>query len=154
LKKIIIFSIAGLLVLGGGGAAAYFLLFKDSSPATSEIAAGDGEAAAIIAEIDLPPAMYHNLPPLVVNADYQGRLRYLQVKMSIMTRDEGTLEKLQANNPLLQDSLITLLDSYEITHLETPEGKEELRQAAQARVKELIRGGGIESVLFTGFVIQ
>jgi len=153
LKKIVLFSVIGLIVLGGGGTSAYFFVLKDDSPVNADFAA-DGEITAEIPQEELPPALYYNLPSLVVSANYQGRLRYLQVKLSVMTRDEDTLELLQDNTPLLQDSLIMLLGSYEFTELETGEGKEALRQQAQEKISGLIRDDGVESVLFTGFVIQ
>ena len=152
MKKILIFSIIGLVVLGGGGASAYFLILKDEPAAESALA--DGETAIATVEEDVRPALYHNLPTLVVNADYQGRLRYLQVKMSVMTREEDTLEKLMDNTPLIQDAMILLLGSYEIAELETAEGKEDLREKAREKIQELVRSNDVESVLFTGFVIQ
>ncbi|MBT8147028.1 MAG: flagellar basal body-associated FliL family protein [Gammaproteobacteria bacterium] len=152
-KKLVLFSIIGVLILGGGGASAYFFVLKGD--ATEDLAlAADGETPIETPQEKLPPAMYYNLPTLVVSANYQGRLRYLQVKLSVMTRDEDTLELLQDNTPLLQDSLILLLGSYEFTELETLEGKETLRKQAQTKIRELIQDDGVESVLFTGFVIQ
>ena len=153
MKKIVLFSLIGLLILGGGGASAYFFVLKGDATEDPAVAA-DGETPVEVPQEELAPALYYNLPTLVVSANYQGRLRYLQVKLSVMTRDEDTLELLQDNTPLLQDSLILLLGSYEFTELETLEGKEELRQQAQGKIGELIRNDGVESVLFTGFVIQ
>lgn len=151
-KKLVLFSMVGLLILGGGGASAYFFILKDDGAAEA-VVGEDGEPVETRAR-DLPPPLYYNLPPLVVSANYQGRLRYLQVKLSVMTREEETLELLQDNTPLIQDSLILLLGSYEFTELETTEGKEELRKKAQQKITALVEAEGIESVLFTGFVIQ
>ena len=47
-----------------------------------------------------------------------------------------------------------LLDSYEFGELDNAEGKEELRAKAESEVRGLIKDEGVESVLFTGFVIQ
>lgn len=74
--------------------------------------------------------------------------------MSVMTRDEDTLDRLFDNTPLIQDSLIMLLGNYEFAELETTNGKEQLRQQAQAKISDLIHSSKVESVLFTGFVIQ
>lgn len=153
MKKIVLFSVIGLIILAGGGASAYFFVLKPDTAADADLTV-DGETVADAPKEDLPPALYYNLPTLVVSANYQGRLRYLQVKLSVMTREEDTLELLHDNTPLLQDSLIMLLGSYEFTELETSEGKESLRQKAQSRISELIQDNGVESVLFTGFVIQ
>ncbi|MFN3164843.1 MAG: flagellar basal body-associated FliL family protein, partial [Pseudohongiellaceae bacterium] len=98
--------------------------------------------------------LYHAMPALIVSANYQGRLRYLQVKLSIMTRNEETLDKLDVNTPLLQDALIMLLNEYPFDKLETPAGKEEFRERSLLRVQEVIADEQVESLLFTGFVIQ
>lgn len=84
----------------------------------------------------------------------QRRRRYLQVKLSIMTRDEETLDKLDVNTPLIQDALIMLLNEYPFEKLETPGGKEDFRERSLVRVQEVIADEKVESLLFTGFVIQ
>ncbi len=150
--KIILISLIGLLIVGGGGASAYFFILKDDpvqGATVGEEGGGNGKQPE-----ELPPALFHNLPPLVVSANYQGRLRYLQVKLSVMTRDEDTQDLLLDSTPLIQDALILLLGKYEFTELETTEGKELLRKEARTKIAELIHSDEIESVLFTGFVIQ
>ena len=104
--------------------------------------------------IVLDPPLYHAMPALIVSANYQGRLRYLQVKLSVMTRDSETLNELDVNTPLIQDALIMLLNEYPFDRLETPEGKEDFRKRALVRVQEVIADEKVESLLFTGFVIQ
>ncbi len=149
MKKKLLIGLAVMLLAGGGASAYYFTALGG--------AAVDDELADV--EIEEPveivlPALFHTLPPLVVSSNYNGSLRYLQVKLSILTRNEETLEKLQANTPLIQNSLIMLLDSYEFGELDNAEGKEELRAKAESEVRGLIKDEGVESVLFTGFVIQ
>jgi flagellar basal body-associated protein FliL len=50
--------------------------------------------------------------------------------------------------------MIMLLNSYPFSQLEIAEGKEILREQAEIKVREIIQDEGVESVLFTGFVIQ
>lgn len=71
-----------------------------------------------------------------------------------MTDKEETIGLLEDSTPLIQNTPIPLLNSYGFEYLETISGKEELREAAQAKISELVRAVGIESVLFTGFVSQ
>ena len=138
MKKILIVGTA-VVVLAGGGASAYFFTGLGGQPAGDETS-------------DLDSGM--PLPPLVVSSNYNGSLRYLQVKLSILTRSEETLEKLRTNTPLIQNSLIMLLDTFKFSVLDNAEGKETLRAQAEDEVRNIIKDEGVESVLFTGFVIQ
>ncbi len=149
MKKKLIIGLAVTLLAGGGASAYYFT-------ALGGAASEDELADAVVEEpVEIErDALFHNLPPLVVSSTYNGSLRYLQVKLSILTRDEEILAKLQANTPLIQNSLIMLLDSYEFSELDNTEGKEMLRAKAEEEVRGIIKDEGVESVLFTGFVIQ
>lgn len=140
------------MLLACGGASAYY--FTGLGGVLSEGQTSEpGSIAAEIAEEE-KEALFHTLPPLVVSSNYNGSLRYLQVKLSILTRSEATLEKLKTNTPLIQNSLIMLLDTFKFSELDGTEGKETLRAQAEEEVRGLIRDEGVESVLFTGFVIQ
>jgi len=151
MKKILIIGSAALLLAGGGASAYYFTGLGDS---LSEGEAGDQEASAQEIVEEEKEALFHTLPPLVVSSTYNGSLRYLQVKLSILTRNEETLEKLRTNTPLIQNSLIMLLDTFSFGELDSTQGKESLRAQAEEEVRSLIKDDGVESVLFTGFVIQ
>lgn len=148
MRKVFTWSVIALLFFGSSGAAAYFYfdLGKRQNPEES--------ASTAEAEQELAPPIYHAIPALIVSANYEGRLRYLQVKLSIMSRSDETISRIEANTPLIQDALIMLLNEYPFSQLERPDGKEILRNAAQERVREIIEDEGVESVLFTGFVIQ
>lgn len=146
-KKLLLIA-GGLVVsLGAGGAAYAFGLFG-----SKEIQDADAQPEVVV--VPEQKALFYNVPPLVVSAQYNGSLRYLQVKLSILTRSELTYAKLEANTPLIQDSLIMLLDSFSFHELEDSKGKEMLRAQVEEKVRGLIKDEGVESVLFTGFVIQ
>ena len=149
MKKKMIFIAGGLVLAAGVAGGAYSLGLINSGEAPATVTETVEEPVVTVAD-----AMYHNLPPLVVSKNYNGSLRYLQVKMSILTRNEETKAKLLDNEPLIQNGMIMLLDSYSFQELENPAGKEELRAKAEAEVRTLIADDKVESVLFTGFVIQ
>lgn len=151
MKKILIIG-SVVILLAGGGASAYF--FTGLGGAGAEGEASDQESIEQVEAEEEKEALFHKIPPLVVSSTYKGSLRYLQVKMSILTREEETLEKLITNTPLIQNSLIMLLDTFEFSELESGEGKETLRAQAEESVRSLIKDERVESVLFTGFVIQ
>ncbi len=149
--KLVIYLFLALVLIGGGGAGAYYFGLLDGILGVEELASAEGE---VLEEVDDRPNLFHNIPPLTISSVFRGNLHYLQVKMSVMTKDEDTIDLLERNSPLIQDSLIMLLDSYELAYLANAEGKEELRGRAEEQMRGLISDGEIESLLFTGFVIQ
>lgn len=149
--KLVIYLVLGLVTLGGGGAGAYYFGALDGVLGVEEVVE---EGAEIEEPVDDRPNLFHTIPTLTVSSVFNGNLHYLQVKMSIMTRDEGTIELLENNSPLIQDSLIIMLNSYDLAYLTNTEGKEELRSKAEEEMRNLIPEAEIESLLFTGFVIQ
>lgn len=151
MKKIMIIS-AAVVLLAGGGAGAYYFTALGGTTGDDEVL--DTNAIAVETIDEEKEALFHTIPPLVVSSNYNGSLRYLQVKLSILTRNEETLEKLRANTPLIQNSLIMLLDTYKFTELDNAEGKEVLRAQVEEKVRSLIKDEAVESVLFTGFVVQ
>lgn len=150
--KFLKIAIVAVLFLGSSGAGAYY--YFDLGDRFFGDGTSEEGLAAEEEEVELAAPLYHAMPALVVSANYQGRLRYLQVKLSIMTRSEETLELLETNTPLIQDALIMLLNEYPFSQLERPDGKEDLRARALERVREVIGDEAVESLLFTGFVIQ
>ena len=151
MKKIMIISAAIVLLAGGGASAYYFTALGDDAVIDATLGS---EAVAAETLVEEREALFHAIPPLVVSSNYNGSLRYLQVKLSILTRNEETLEKLRANTPLIQNALIMLLDTFKFSELDNAEGKEALRAQAEEEVRNLIKDEEVESVLFTGFVIQ
>jgi flagellar FliL protein len=115
--------------------------------------------AAKTRKADLAPARYFALdPPLVVNLNESGGVRYLQVNVEVMARDEKIIAAVQQNVPLVRNDLVQLLSDRTPSDLMSREGREKARVEAQAAVNAILaREAGdlqIESLLFTGFVVQ
>lgn len=105
------------------------------------------------------PARYFALePPLVVNLSEDGAVRYLQVNVEVMARDEKIIESVQQNVPLIRNDLVQLLSDRPPAELMSREGREKMRAEAQLAVNSILEreagGARIESLLFTGFVVQ
>ena len=84
----------------------------------------------------LPP-IYVNLdPPFVVNFEAESMVRFLQVTVSVMTRDAHTEEVLKKNDPRIRNDLLLLLGNQHYDTISTREGKEKLAGAV-ARVGAL-----------------
>lgn len=154
-KKLIIIIVAALLVLGGGGAAAYFFLFSGDD---AESAEGESAAAEEMVQTD-GPAIYLELEdPFVVDFMVSGKQRYLQLNMTLKSRDQGQIDAVKLHMPLIRNSLVLLFSSQSFDELQTLEGKQALKASAVETINKILTEetglGGIEDVLFTNFVMQ
>ncbi|MGG2396226.1 flagellar basal body-associated protein FliL [Pseudomonas sp. SH1-B] len=154
LKLIILIVVGLLLAIGLSIGGTWFILSKGDKAAEHEPAEAEAPAAAV-----RQPALYQDLmPAFVVNFNYQGRTRYLQVSMALMGRDAAGMEKLKVHMPVLRNQLVMLLSGQDFAALQTPLGKEMLLQQALASVQELAQketgSTVVEQVLFTNFVLQ
>lgn len=143
-KKLLFIIIAAVLVVGGG--AAFFLM--------------GGKKADAKAEAPALPPIYVNLdPPFVVNFEAESMVRFLQVTVSVMTRDPHSEELLKKNDPRIRNDLLMLLSNQHYNDISTREGKEKLRVASLEAVRAVVRTSGgeaekIEDLYFTAFVMQ
>lgn len=155
-KKLIIIIVLALVVLGGGGAAAYFFLMGGEE----DPAAADGEAAPIEQVVQTEgPAIYLDLDQaFVVDFMVQGKQRYLQLNMTLKSRDQAQIDAVKLHMPLIRNSLVLLFSSQSFDELQTIDGKKALKTASVETVNNILTqetgAGGIEDVLFTNFVMQ
>lgn len=156
-KKLIIILAIVLVLLIGGGAAAYFFLFSGSSSDSKAPAdaAKSQEATAAVAT----PTIYLKLDdPFIVDFMVNGKQRYLQVDMTIMSKDQAQIDAVKIHMPLVRNSLVLLLSSQSFDDLKTMAGKEALKKAALDAVNGILKQEtgkeGIDGVLFTNFVMQ
>ena len=144
-KGLIIGALAAVVVLGGGAGA--FLMMGEE--AEEPVAAVPG----------LGPVEYLELTPsFIVNFPHQGRQRFLQATVSIMSRDTEATAAILEHMPVVRHNLINLFSAQMLLVFENPAGVELLRQLATQEVKQVlmqeIGRDGIEEVLFTNFVMQ
>jgi len=105
------------------------------------------------------PAKYQPMdPPFVVNFDDQGVLRYVQISLSVMSRDQKALDKMKENEPQIRHKLILLFAGQTFAELGTPAGKEKLQKKTLEEIQKVMIAEtgtpGIEEVFFTNFVMQ
>jgi flagellar FliL protein len=149
--KLVIIGVLALVLIGGGGVAAYLFLFKgDAAPAAQ-------------AETPKAPerkeALYMELkPPFVVNFEDQHRVRFMQVTVALMSREQAVLDAVDRHMPLIRNDLVMLLSSRPYEAINTREGKEALRAQAEQEVNQVLEQetgrGGVEALYFTSFVVQ
>ncbi|KAF1067514.1 MAG: Flagellar protein LafL [Pseudomonas citronellolis] len=154
LKLIILLVVGVLLVVGLSIGGTWFFLGRNK-PAQAEAP----HAAAEEAKPGKAAAVYEPLAPaFVVNYNQNGRQRYLQVSVALMGRNQGQMDTLREQMPLVRNQLVMLFSSQNFDNLMTPVGKEMLRQQATASIQELAKKATgqltVEQVLFTNFVLQ
>jgi len=151
-KMIIIIAAVAVIMLAVGGGAAFFLLGSSGG--------GEGAEEEAAPEIALGPMEYMDLSPaFIVSFPFQGRQRYLQASLSIMSRDAAALAAVTEHMPIIRHNLLNLLTAQMLGVAESPQpGIENLRNLATDEVKailhEEIGRDGIEQVIFTAFVFQ
>lgn len=149
-KKGLIIGLVLLLVLAGGGFAAFKLLGGKADPKKKEAAKKE----------QLLPARYVTLdPPFVVNFEAESNVRFLQISIGIMTRDEKVEAIIKANDPRIRNDLLLILGNQNYETVSKLEGKEELRQRCLEAVRTVVLDSGgegpkVEALYFTSFVMQ
>jgi flagellar basal body-associated protein FliL len=105
------------------------------------------------------PALYFSLdPPLVVNFDDTQAVRFLQLQIDVMARDEKIIESVKQNSPAIRNNLLMLMNNRDYKTLMTREGKESLRQECLKEVQRVLKketgSAGVEDLFFSSFVVQ
>lgn len=172
ITKILLFGVLPLmtaivLVVGGLFVAGVLPGTADHS-ADSEVAAsdggdsGDGEEAVDGEEdagSETAEAIYLPIDPaFVVNFASQGKARFLQVTVEVMTRDPAVPDKVKLHMPVIRNNLMLLFSDQSYDSISTLEGKEALREQALEVVQQILEeetgDPGVEAVYFTSFVMQ
>ena len=148
--KWITILIAVVLVVAGAGAGAFLGPFLQSSPAKKPPAK---------VEVKGPPLYLALDPPFVVNFEAEQAVRFLQITVQVMSRDQPTLDLLKANDPVVRNDLLLLFAGQKYATISNSEGKEHLRTDSLSTLRKVIGGAGgkpdlVEAVYFTSFVMQ
>ena len=118
------------------------------------------EVAAELAATAVPPVEYLELSPsFIVNFPYQGRQRFLQASVVVMSRDPLGIAAVTEHMPVIRHHLINLFSAQMLDVAESPEsGIEALRLLATKEIQEILNNEigrpGIDEVLFIEFVMQ
>jgi len=96
--------------------------------------------------------------PLIVNFVENNQIRYLQVNMEVMTRDETMPEKIKEHMPLIRNNLLMMLSGLDYETISTFAGKQKIRDEALAEIQSILKEQtgekGAEELYFTSFVMQ
>lgn len=108
---------------------------------------------------ELGPPIYLALdPPMVVSFEDQDAIRFLQVTVEVMAREEEAIQAVNTHLPLIRNNLLMLMGGKSVTELTNTEGKESLRQEALKEIRSILQRNtgepGVEDLYFTTFVVQ
>jgi flagellar protein FliL len=186
-KKLLIIIASAVVAFGGAGGGAFFFMKGDSHEASADSGEDEEEHEGEEAEEEpkedakkdaksksksktkgkkgkepapKAPAIYVKFePPFVVNFEAKGVMRFLQVTIEVMTRDQQTAELVKLHDPKLRNDLLFLLGSQTYETISTLEGKEGLRKHALETIAKVVGDEGgkakeVEDLYFTSFVMQ
>ncbi len=169
--KLIVILLLALLLLGGAGFAVYyfFLQPKPAEP-TEGMAGAEGtgapqtpaaqspQPAPTPAQPAPPPTpVYHNLGSFTVNLN-SAQARFLRVGLVVSTLSPLVPAALDKHKPRLRNDILSLLATQDFALLNTPEGKEALREALRQTLVRALASSGepsdIRDVLFNDLIMQ
>ncbi|MCB1764779.1 MAG: flagellar basal body-associated FliL family protein [Candidatus Competibacteraceae bacterium] len=169
--KILLLLIGGLILVGGSIGATLLLtgaLNKGAASGEEHAAAAPAHGAeapthgGINAAMPIPlrgPPIYLPIDPaFVVNFEDQGMLRYLQIGLTVMARNQQIIDAVNQSMPQIRNDLILLFSNQKMEVLNSLNGKEKLRMQALAQIQGILTREigipGVEAVYFTAFVLQ
>ncbi len=161
-KKLIMLGavVAVLLLLAGGGT---FLALGMLGGEEKVAAEGEGASATAreteAAKPGRPAAIYEVLePPFLTNYTVQGRPRYLQLSIALMSREQAGIDAARLHMPVIRNRLVLLLSGEDFATLQTDAGRNQLQQKVLVAVQEILQkeigAPGVEQVFFTAMVMQ
>ncbi len=147
-----------LLLGGAGGGAWYFLQDQQPAEATKPGAAKAAKAANA-KQVPSKPPVFVTLEPFTVNLQQgDSSSQYLQVGLALKVTDAEFVDAIKLYMPEIRNRVLLLLSSKSAGDLATAEGKKTLSTELAREILQPFAGKapapGLDSVLFTSFVIQ
>jgi flagellar protein FliL len=125
-------------------------------PAPEVVVEKDGKPEEKIEKA--PPQYLAFDPPLVASLEDNGSIRFLQVTVELMARDEKVIAAVDTHMPVIRNNLLMLLGGQTVSSLTNREEKEKLRKQALTEVQKIMKANtgeaGVEDLYFTSFVVQ
>ncbi len=150
-KKLVLFIVLPILLLGGGAAGAYFMGFLDPLLGKQASHAEGEEGEANLHE----SAIYYDLPEMLVNLNTGGRRSsFLKISVALELSDEATIERLKTVMPRIIDHFQVYLRELRLEDLSGSAGIERLREELLLRVNSAIEPDAVRDVLFKEMLVQ
>jgi flagellar FliL protein len=143
--KFLLVVVAAIALTGAGAGGGYWFWHK-------------GATAEAAAPAPKKPAYFFPLDLFTVNLQRDDGDRYLQVALVLQVSDPSIVDQLKQQTPVIRNKLLLLLSSKSADELLTVEGKEKLSDeiltATRAPLPGTTPDKGVESVLFSSFIVQ
>jgi len=149
-KGLIIMVVVAVLAIAVSVGVTLFLLGGDES---EEAEVEETEQA----EVKIPAIYMDIKPAFLITLDDNGRQRYMQIHMSVSSRDQAVVDAVEHHLPYIKSKINALYSSQSFAQVQTLEGKEALREQSLSTINEVLAAEGegeIENVFFTNFVLQ
>jgi len=149
-KRLALFVILPVLMLGDGGAGAYFMELLGPSPGKEPVQAKAEESG--------PPAsaasLYYELPDMLVELNGGGTSNILRISVALEVEGEAALERLHTVMPRVLENFQVYLSALDIEDLSGPAGLDRLRDELLLRVNAAIRPAKVRDVKFMEMLVQ
>lgn len=154
-KTLIIIVVVVLLAIAAAVGGTLFFLGKIPGMGGDQAVA----SAPVGPQITPSNSVYYSLEPaFVINFNAGRKQRFMQVYVSVKAQSEEAIMQVERHAPVIRNNLNILFAKQDFESLQTPEGKEEMRQAATKEVQDVLakygNGVTIDQVLFTNLVMQ
>jgi flagellar FliL protein len=134
------------------------LMLKPPPPPPADKKEGGGEEHEDKGGPSKPAVYFAFDPPLIVNFDDTQAVRFLQLTIEVLTRDEKYVEAVKLHQPMIRNNLLMLMNGRDYKTLMTREGKEALRLECLKEVQRILKketgSTAVEDLYFTSFVVQ
>lgn len=149
-KKLVLFIIAPLLLLGGAGAGAYY-----SGLLSSVLGGGAEEQQEAAAQPQPKPAVFYNLPEMLVNLNTAGRrASFLKLSVSLELENPADIPRIEAVMPRIVDNFQIYLRELRVEDLRGSTGLYRLREELLSRVNNAAQPARVNDVLFKEMLVQ
>lgn len=148
-KKLVLFVGAPLLLLILLGAGAYFTGLIDKF-------LGKHEEQQAEAKPEPPkPAVFYNLPEMLVNLNSPGRrTSFLKITVSLELDSPGDIPRIEAVMPRIVDNFQVYLRELRVDDLRGSTGLYRLREELLARVNNAAQPARVNDILFKEMLVQ
>ncbi|MDP1539649.1 MAG: flagellar basal body-associated FliL family protein [Moraxellaceae bacterium] len=154
-KVIILVAVLFVVFMGAAVAGTYFLLKRTLQPA---VAMAENTVATEPAVPKAVTPIYKSLDPaFVVNIDDGRTVRFLQVKVDVMARNQAALTDIDIVEPRIRHDIIMLFSTMTREMIRDQAQREQLQAQVLSIINTVLQEQGkpgVEAVYFTSFVVQ
>ena len=150
-RRLALFVILPVLMLGGGGAGAYFMELLGPSPGKEPVQAKAEESGRPSSAASL----YYELPDMLVDLNSGGSpSNLLKISIALAVEDEATVDRLHTVMPHVMDNFQVYLSELALEDLSGTAGLDRFCEELLLRVNGAIRPAKVLDVRFIEMLVQ